>query len=108
MTPFHLSIVTPNGKVFEGEAESVIAPGTEGFFEVQGQHAPMVATLKHSALTVRQNGKSVYYVIGIGVLEVNPKHEVLILVDSAVSAEDLSQAYQKMKNDNYASIFATR
>lgn len=107
MTTFNLSVITPNGKIFDGQCLSVTVPGMEGFFEIQGNHAPMVAALKHSVLTVRQEGKISYYIIGSGVLEVNPKHEVLILVDSAALTDDFYEAYKKIKNDNYMSIFTS-
>lgn len=40
-----LEIVTPDEKVFEGEVESATFPGSDGSFQVLGDHAPMISTL---------------------------------------------------------------
>ena len=40
-----VSILTPEGKVFEGDVYSVSAPGALGSFGVLEGHAPMIAAL---------------------------------------------------------------
>ena len=40
-----VSILTPDKKLFEGTADRVGAPGTDGEFEVLADHAPLVAAL---------------------------------------------------------------
>ena len=97
---YQLSIVTPNGKVFEGAAQSVIVPGAEGFFEVLANHAAIVSMLKKGIVTLRGNEKSQYFAIGPGVLEVNSAHDVLLLSDFAVSANSRADAQEKL-NDTH-------
>lgn len=41
-----LRIVTPERIVFEGQIESVSAPGTQGRFEILNNHAPIISALK--------------------------------------------------------------
>jgi F-type H+-transporting ATPase subunit epsilon len=55
-TLFHLSILTPEQSVFEGEVEYVEAPGTEGYFGVLAHHAALVSGLAAGKLTVRHAG----------------------------------------------------
>ncbi len=43
---FDVSLVTPDGAVFEGEAEMMIVPGQIGEIGVLARHAPLIATLK--------------------------------------------------------------
>ena len=57
-TPFHLSVLTPEKSVFEGEVEYVEVPGGAGYFGVLAHHAPLVATLTHGTLTIRALGGS--------------------------------------------------
>ena len=40
-----IEIVTPDKKVFEGEATSAIFPGTDGSFQILNNHAALVSTL---------------------------------------------------------------
>ena len=48
---FHLTIARVGENLFDGEAESVLLPGTEGVFEVLSSHEPLVSRL--AAGTVR-------------------------------------------------------
>ncbi|MES2427423.1 MAG: ATP synthase F1 subunit epsilon [Bacteroidota bacterium] len=64
-----LEILTPDKKVFEGEATSVTLPGTMGFFEILNHHAPIISTLQDGKLTVRGSGKEEVFFIKGGVVE---------------------------------------
>lgn len=55
-TAFHLSILTPENTVFDGDVEYVQAPGSEGYFGVLAHHAAMVTALASGELTVRHKG----------------------------------------------------
>jgi F-type H+-transporting ATPase subunit epsilon len=80
---FQLSIITPQGKAFEGQVESLSAPGLEGGFEVYTGHAAIVSALKEGKLKVRHGGQEQVFTTASGVLEVAPDHNVTVLVDSA-------------------------
>ena len=97
MASYPLSIITPEGKKFDGLIESVIAPGVEGFFEILNDHAPYLASLKKGMVTLKQKGQRSYFAIGSGVLEVNLKHEVLLLSDFAIPALAPQEIQSKLK-----------
>ena len=79
---FQLSIVTPSGKVFEDSVESVALPGLEGGLEVYSKHMPILYALKAGAVRIRKEGKEIKSLkIDSGVIEVNAKHDVLLLAD---------------------------
>ena len=40
-----LEIITPEKHIFEGEADLVQLPGSDGLFEILKNHAPMIASL---------------------------------------------------------------
>jgi F-type H+-transporting ATPase subunit epsilon len=64
-----LEILTPDKKVFEGEATSVTLPGTLGSFEILNHHAPIISTLQDGKLVVRAGGKEEVFIIKGGVVE---------------------------------------
>jgi F-type H+-transporting ATPase subunit epsilon len=77
-----IEIVTPDKKIFEGEATSAIFPGTDGSFQILNNHAALVSTLgKGSIVFVKNlNNKSeeVQMEVDGGVVEVlNNKVTVL-------------------------------
>jgi F-type H+-transporting ATPase subunit epsilon len=41
----HLEIITPETKIFSGEAEAVQLPGLDGSFQVLNNHAPIISGL---------------------------------------------------------------
>lgn len=77
----NLEIITPDKKVFSGEATSVTFPGTEGQFQVLNSHAPLVSTLgKGEILIDTASGKQTYSVDG-GVVEVL-NNNILVLAEA--------------------------
>jgi len=48
----HLSLVTPEAKLFEGEVDQVVAPGSEGEFGVLAHHAPFMTTLAEGQVVI--------------------------------------------------------
>ena len=83
---FKLSIVSPDGKIFEDTVDSIAVSGTEGAFEVYSNHMPLISTLKAGKARVRKNGLVTAYEISSGILEVTPQHNVLLLADQAIAA----------------------
>jgi F-type H+-transporting ATPase subunit epsilon len=75
-----LEILTPDKKVYEGEASSVTLPGTMGFFEILNHHAPIISTLQDGKLTVRNNGKEEVFLINGGVVEAS-NNKVVVLAE---------------------------
>ncbi len=79
---FQLSVVTPSGKAFEEMVESVVAPGLMGGFEVYSHHMPMLCALKIGKVRIKKEGKDIKsFKIDSGILEVNARHDVLLLAD---------------------------
>ena len=49
---FPVSVVTPTGAAFEGDAEMILVPGAAGEIGVLARHAPLVAMLKEGRTRV--------------------------------------------------------
>ena len=88
---FALSLVTPEGPAFEGEAEMVVVPGAAGDIGVLARHAPLVATLKAGSTRVYVNvdAEEVHeFATGSGFFKVE-LDRAIALVDDAVSAREI-------------------
>jgi F-type H+-transporting ATPase subunit epsilon len=90
---FDLSLVTPEGAAFEGEAEMVIVPGAAGEIGVLARHAPLVAMLNAGEIRVKASGEWQSFAAGPGFFKVQ-QDRAIALVDDAVKAEgiDVEQA----------------
>jgi len=76
-----LEIITPDRKVFAGEASSVRFPGLDGQFEVLDNHAPLIAALAAGDVLVTGAGGGTFH-IGGGTVEVL-RNKVIVLAESA-------------------------
>jgi F-type H+-transporting ATPase subunit epsilon len=85
---FDLSVVTPDGPAFEGEAEMVIVPGDAGEIGVLARHAPLVAMLKAGEIRVKAGDEWQSFAAGPGYFKVQ-QDRAIALVDDAVRAEDI-------------------
>lgn len=56
MTPFHLKIVTPDGLIFDGQAEELIVRTTSGDVAILARHINYVAALGMGRAVVVANG----------------------------------------------------
>jgi F-type H+-transporting ATPase subunit epsilon len=91
---FALSLVTPDGAVFEGEVEMLIVPGDAGEIGVLARHAPLVAMLKAGSTRVYRDRDSqdvLEFATGPGFFKVE-QDRALALVDDAVEAREIDDA----------------
>jgi F-type H+-transporting ATPase subunit epsilon len=95
-----ISLVTPEGAAFEGEAEMVVVPGAAGEIGVLARHAPLVAMLKAGStrVHVRRGGEVREFATGPGFFKVE-QDRALALVDDAVDATqiDPERAQQQLE-----------
>jgi F-type H+-transporting ATPase subunit epsilon len=88
---FDVSLVTPEGATFEGEAEMLIVPGAAGEIGVLARHAPLVATLKAGSTRVHVSRDEVLeFATGPGFFKVE-LDRAIALVDDAVSAREIDR-----------------
>jgi F-type H+-transporting ATPase subunit epsilon len=85
---FDLSLVTPEGAVYEGEAQMLIVPGAAGEIGVLARHAPVVAMLQAGEIRVKAGGEWQSFAAGPGYFKVQ-QDRALVLVDDAVRADDI-------------------
>jgi F-type H+-transporting ATPase subunit epsilon len=86
---FSVSLVTPDGATFEGEAVMLIVPGADGEIGVLARHAPLIATLKAGSTRVHLGTDHVQeYATGPGFFKVE-EDRAIALVDDAVLASEI-------------------
>jgi F-type H+-transporting ATPase subunit epsilon len=85
---FKVSLVTPTGVVFEGEAEMVIAAGPLGEFGVLADHVNFVTSLVPCLLEIRKSGGDAErWVISGGIAEVKDGVMTVLANDTQAPAQ---------------------
>jgi F-type H+-transporting ATPase subunit epsilon len=88
MAVIDTQIVTPEGVVFEGTTEMVIAPGVEGELGVLPRHAPIIARLKPGEVRVKVDGTFHSWATGDGYFKMQ-QDRATILVEGAEAADQI-------------------
>lgn len=82
MATMHLSVVTPDGSVFDGEVEMVSVRAESGEMGILPGHVPTVAPLKIDAVRIKYENKVKLLAVSEGFVEVR-SDAVNILAESA-------------------------
>jgi F-type H+-transporting ATPase subunit epsilon len=90
-TTMHVEVVTAERELYNGEADSLIAPGSEGELGILPRHAALLTTLKAGEMLIKLGGAEEPFFVSGGFLEVSD-NKVTVLAESAEHAEEIDQA----------------
>ena len=81
-------IVSQDRMVYQGDADVVVLPGSDGEMGILPHHAPLLTTLKIGIIKVRTHGREEIFTVAGGVAEVQPDI-VTVLADAAENVEEI-------------------
>lgn len=85
MSVLHLEVITPLGKVFDGNVKTVTLPGADGEFGVLPQHASLVSLLVAGVIDITNlDDKTESIAVDGGYAEI-AANKMIVLVDGAVA-----------------------
>ena len=77
----HLTIITPDKQVFDGEVEMASFPGSDGSFQILNNHAPLISALKAGNIRLKfEDDSEESFTIKGGVVEVL-NNKMLVLAE---------------------------
>ncbi|MFE8698073.1 F0F1 ATP synthase subunit epsilon [Cytobacillus sp. FJAT-53684] len=88
MKTIKVSVVTPDGPVYESDVEMVSTKAESGELGILPGHIPMVAPLQIGAVRLKTQSKTDFVAVSGGLLEVRPD-QVTILAQSAEQADEI-------------------
>jgi F-type H+-transporting ATPase subunit epsilon len=89
----HVSVVSAEEEIFDGDAEFVALPGETGELGIYPMHTPLITRIRPGAVRIKLAGKDqeeLVFVAG-GLFEVQPD-EVTVLAETAIRGQDLDEA----------------
>jgi F-type H+-transporting ATPase subunit epsilon len=87
----HVEVVTAERELYNGEADVISAPGSEGRLGILPRHAALLTTLIPGELSIKLGGAEEPLFVSGGFLEVSD-NSVTVLADTAEHAEEIDQA----------------
>ena len=99
MSTFALQILAPDGVLYDGPCESLVAPGCDGQFGILAQHHNMIAGIVPGRLSYTVPGeKKKHLAVSYGFMKVTAE-AVLVMVDAAERPENIDAARAQRKAD---------
>ena len=94
-----LSVVTPEGQAFHGEAEAVVLPGSEGEFGILPGHEPFLTALRIGPMTIRKaGGEELHAAVSQGFAEVHGD-QVSVMVGTCEFAHEIDRTRAEVARD---------
>ena len=93
-----LTVVTPEGQAWNGTAESVVLPGTEGDFGVLGGHEVFMTGLQIGEMAIDTGSEQLYAAVSRGFAEVH-EDAVTVMVGSCEFAHEIDAERAKIARD---------
>jgi F-type H+-transporting ATPase subunit epsilon len=84
MDTIRLSIVTPNGEIFNDDVKTVTLPGKEGEFGVLPGHSSLISSLTVGVIVIEKTNSTEAVAINWGHVKVDEK-SVDVLADGAIA-----------------------
>jgi len=102
--PIRCEIVSQDRTVFQGLADMVVLPGTDGEMGILPHHAPLLTTLKYGIIKVRSHGVETFYTVAGGIAEIQPDI-ITVLADAAENVEEINNKVTELKLDFFLKRF---
>ena len=90
MSSLLLEIVTPEARIFSGDATFVVIPGVEGGLGVLQEHIPLLTQINPGELRITTDEGEMSLAIGEGFVEIRPDR-ISVLTDMAVKEDDIDE-----------------
>lgn len=65
-----IQIITPDTTLYDGKADMVVVPGTDGLIGILNDHAPLVSALTSGSVKVKIDDSEKMFEVSGGVVEV--------------------------------------
>jgi len=90
MAKLRLEIVTPGGRAFAGDVETVVIPASEGEMGILPMHVPVLTALSPGELRIGNDGREEHLVVGNGFAEIAYDH-VRILTNMVHTDDEIDE-----------------
>ncbi|MDF1498418.1 MAG: ATP synthase F1 subunit epsilon [Patescibacteria group bacterium] len=90
----NLQIITPEKVAYKGEADQVTLPTREGEITILANHIPLISTMKHGELCIKNGNEEIPMAVCNGFVEVK-KNNITIMTDIAERVHEIDEEKAK-------------
>ena len=88
MQTFHLTVLTPYGKYFDGDVEFIEVRSEKYSLGIYHDHAPLISTVDISKMVIRTSVDENTYAVGGGVIKVD-NNQVNVILNSIERSDEI-------------------
>jgi len=88
MPSISVDILTPDRRVLQAQADSVVVPAEDGELGILADHTPLVARLQPGEIRMRAGSDTQVFAVSGGFVEVQNNH-VIVLAETAEMAHEI-------------------
>jgi F-type H+-transporting ATPase subunit epsilon len=85
------NIISQDRIVYQGAADIVEIPGSDGEMGILPEHSPLITTMQYGVIEVKKGNEVLHFTVAGGVVEVLPD-QITILADAAENVEEIDLA----------------
>lgn len=78
----NLQIITPEKIAYKGEADQITLPTQNGEITILANHIPLISSMKHGELIIKNDGKDIFLAVCNGFIETR-NNNITIMTDIA-------------------------
>ncbi len=86
----NLQIITPEKVAYKDKADQITLPTEDGEITIMANHIPLISTMKHGELVIKNDGKEIPMAVCNGFVEVRG-NRVVIMTDIAERVEEIDE-----------------
>ena len=86
----NLQIITPEKIAYKDKADQIILPTGDGEITIMANHIPLISTMKHGELVIKNDGKEIPMAVCNGFIEVRGNC-IIIMTDIAERVEEIDE-----------------
>jgi len=86
----NLQIITPEKIAYKDKADQITLPTRNGEITVMANHIPLISTMKHGELVIKNDGKETFLAVCNGFIEVR-KNNIIIMTDIAERIAEIDE-----------------
>src|ERR1700690_2506012 len=90
MNVIAIDILTPDRRVLQAQADSVVVPASDGELGILAGHTPLVAQLQAGEIRMRTGNETQIFAVSGGFVEVQRNH-VVVMAETAEMAHEIDE-----------------
>lgn len=87
----NLKIITPEKIAYKGEADQITLPTQNGEITILANHIPLISSMKHGELIIKNDEKEIFMAVCNGFIEVK-RNNITIMTDIADRIAEIDEA----------------